>query len=475
MMKKLKRILLGMVGLGVVTGVGGWLWVWSWLNAELSKDALVRHIEKGCNCRAQIDDFTWSLATSPAKLELTKLQLAPRDSEADAGKPLAQRTALDPGAVQVIAEKALLEIDWSQLVLHRRLHIGRLALVGLFVREEVSKEGDSSLAMLLAKPVLPDAVVAANEPSIPLPKTPTTTPEIPATEVPDPPAETADAVNAGIAFVIDEAVLERAAFHINNRAAKTRTDISDLNLKLSHIDVDPTDLAQHNTCDVTASGKVVIEGRAKIGEVIKPVRLADLTLTSTGKIIPFDIARGELAPLTTLTIAVQKGSTLYGYDTIGNQLAKQKKTREMMQQLGIDILDVTAGGALQEDMTLQVKAKDGRFDVLADMHCVFPDYRLRLNSGSWFDGTADALSMGSVITLSPALGKRVIQGAQAKVGFLADTAAKVMNDGQGNVAIELNATGMVSKPEIKLGGKLGEIMENPMQALGSGLLQGLLK
>jgi hypothetical protein len=480
-MKSLKRILLALISLTIFAGLGTWWWASSWLNTELTKESLVQKIENATNCRAQIDDFQWSLASPPAKLRLTKLQLATRDSDSEMAKPLSQRAKLLPEAVQIMADSALLEIDWSDLLMHRRLHVGKLSIEGLFVRQEISKEGENSLATLFTKPQV-TAVVVENTDA-----TPPTTAEAPTKHTdkkasqktpsasPDATEKTsaADAARVGIAFVIDEAVLDRASFHIVNREAKTRTDINDLHLGLTQIDIDPTDLAHHNSCDVALSAKVIVEGRAKIGDEIKPVRMADLSFTSTGKLQPFDAELGELIPLTTLELALPKGAILGGHMTIGDTASKDKKFREMKDKFGFDISDIRIGGELQESMVVKLQSKAGRLDVLTDALFKFPEYTLAMKGGSWLDSGSDEQEMNLALTLSAPVAERIFTGAQQKVGDLSKLASQVFDDGEGHTVIELIGSGKLSKPEFKLGGKAGAI-QNALQGLGGGLLQGLL-
>src|SRR3569623_398313 len=93
-MKKLKWIVLSLSVLLLVGGVGGGLALKSWLGTVLTRESLVRQLESQWNCRADVTALTVSLWSSPARVEITNLNLAPRDAEADAETPLAARKPL---------------------------------------------------------------------------------------------------------------------------------------------------------------------------------------------------------------------------------------------------------------------------------------------------------------------------------------------------------------------------------------------
>ena len=142
----LKKIILiggGLCAVGAAS-VGGLRF---WLGKSLSKESLVSQMEKAWNCRAQIDDVKLVLAASPARLEITGCRIWLRDEEV--GKPLGQRTAREPGPISI--ETAVLEVKLEDLI-SKRLNVQQLTLSDVSVREEVDKEGNSSLGQNRRRP-----------------------------------------------------------------------------------------------------------------------------------------------------------------------------------------------------------------------------------------------------------------------------------------------------------------------------------
>ena len=343
-MKKLKWITLGLVALvGLVSVVGG-LVIKSRLDNLFTREAFVRQMETQWNCRADIGSLTVSLNSTPASIEIKNLVLAPRDADAENHTPLANRKPIPTGTGLVGAERAFLEINLGDLV-RQRLHIKRLTLSGVNARNDVSEERGNLLGVLFDRPVTKaeaESVASASAsppPSPPQPQAKAPVESHPDTASPAPsnppeaPTAIADAMPAkakkhatfqakelGLSVVIDEAKIERASFREVNHLVLSRTDVSDLNLTVKDVDVDPSDLSHHNQARMQLSAHIASKGRAKVGAATQnqDVKIADFTFEATSTVQPMDATTGEFIPTGTLDLKVQKGSTFGGVMTLGD-------------------------------------------------------------------------------------------------------------------------------------------------------------
>ena len=492
-MKKMKWILLTLAGLLAITGVGGAFVAKSWLATTLSRESIVHQLETQWNCRADIASVNVSLSTAPASIEIKTLALAQRDADAEANTPMANRKAVAPGSTMVSAERALLEIDLAELI-HQRLHIKRLTLSGVSVRNDVSEEKGNLLADLFSKPrsvtpppAPPKTVAVAPSPPIPTtppaaePKTP---PQASTAQAPEPSPEkspekpkhkAAFQANAlGLGVVIDEARLERGSFHEVNHVTLNRTDVSDLNFALTEVDIDPSDLAHHNRAKLQLTAHVQTKGRAKIGNATKnqDVDIADFTFDTNSAIQPIDAETGDLAPAGTLDLLLKKGSKFGGMPASelgGSALDGMKKN------WGLDLADLPIGGAILEDANVSVAILGPRVQFTKDARFVFADYAATLKTASWLNPAEDLIEMAIQLVPNDKLSTTLIDAANAKVGEgVVKFARQVLRDDQGHLAFDFVLSKRLTKPKMDIGGEAGTII-NAVKGLGGGLLKGLIK
>ncbi len=145
-MKKKASFTLG--GLVVVLGglvIGGQ----AWLKGRFQKDAVVQQLEQQWNCRAELDSSTATFLSSPARVELNGLKLAPPDAESQ--KPPGQRAPLDPKAVLASIDHTELSVELWDL-LHGQVNVKKLRFDGLGLKGEITDDGKSSLQALFSSP-----------------------------------------------------------------------------------------------------------------------------------------------------------------------------------------------------------------------------------------------------------------------------------------------------------------------------------
>lgn len=477
-MKRMKLIALGLAGVVTLGLAGGWLYVRSWLSSNLTADNVVQQIESQWNCRASVKELEASLFASPAHVKLTELVLGPRDGEMS--KPRAQRAPMRGALITV--HSAELEIDTSDL-LHQRLHIQKLHIQGIDVRDEVSPEGVSILNALFVKqaptptaPVIVTVPTPATAEAPPPTSVPTSSAPSPAVK---PSAKEPKAPHAEsplpFGIIADELLLEQGNAHLVNRQSKTTIDAKIARLRIGGVDLDASDLAHHNRCKVELAGHVTSSARKRVADAMTEVQLADIEFSGQGELHPIDATTGKFDPDAMLSLVVKKGSVLGGTTTIGEAAGKDKNFANMKNKFGIDLEDVKIGGELQADAVADARLHQGRLDFMQDLVFTFPDRKVLLHKGSWINGAHDEHEISLRLTPDKALADRITDGVSKKLGTgMTKLAVQIFNDGEDHLAFDIISTGKLSKPAFKLGGQAGSI-EQLLKGVGGDLFKGLFK
>lgn len=476
---RLLLMLLGLLLLAVIATplVGTW-----WLRRYINKERLVLETEKNINARVQLDDVTLTLFAWPPTLRLSGIQIAPRDSFV--GTPLAERPTLQDAPVKI--EMAYLELVPEEL--WRKQFFPRvLRIIGVDVRESVSPEQGSSLEKLFQPPEAPLVMTTDGVPkAVPLPSAPTVVQEsaepvvasVPQVDIP-----VRDRPRAA-RLALQEISIESAHFRISNQSADARFDgeISDFNLSLTEIDIDPEDLGGHNHLKARLSAKVVLDGVAQIGGRMQQVRFADMRVNGVGDVNPVNPATMTWSPSAMLKLVIDRGSVLGGHMTIGDAAGENL---DKLMKYGIDLRGIRIGGPLSQDLAVHVLAKDEQITFLDEAHLVLPDYAVTVKRDSWINFAKDDQGLLTRLYCGPALKEQVVRGVAAR--GLGDTISRMVVDGfsddQGRLSFDLTITGTLSHPKVKpdiqrrLEGLLGGDIEEKAKGLIDTFkgLKGLFK
>lgn len=510
-MKKLVRLLLILVGLFVLLLaasplIGAWL-----LRRYVDKEFLILQTEKSINARASLDDVTLTLFAWPPSLQLTGVKIAPRDQYA--GTPLAGRPALVDAPVQVAVAYAELEPEelWK-----RNFVPNVIRFVGVDVRESINPRDGSSLERLFLPPA-PEGLVAGVPPGPEVPRAIPVQPGQPLPQVPVDPAPPGQryypveqpgvAVQPGTTaqsnlpdqpvgesspakasrMALKEIRIEQGRFRITNETADARFDgdISDFNLTITNIDIDPEDIAHHNNITAQFDSHVVLDGVAKVNGQMQNVRFADMRLSGAGNVNPVDPRTMTWAPAAALKLVIKAGSTVGGHMTIGDAAGNNL---DKLLKYGVDLRAIRIGGALSQDLALSILSQDQTVRFLDEAHLALPDYEFTIKRDSWMDFAKDNQGLLTRLYCGEALKEQIVRGVAAR--GLGETLSRMvvsgLSDDRGRISFDLTITGSLSHPEVKpdiqlrleslLGNdvedKAKKLLEN--EAVG-GLLKGLLK
>lgn len=437
---------------------------WFTLKKLVTKESLIAQLEANLSCKATMESFDLSAFSFPAALKITKLNIMPSDA-----------AAVNTG---ITIDSLVLKVSLLDL-LSRRLTVDQLHISGVYVRDEISKEGKSPLSDLFRKPgkapvALPGTAMPSTQATEPV-ATPTPAPTAAGTQ-PVVEAE-ADSVpdSGGLSFSVKEALLDKTLIHIVDRKARNKRDIHDLRLRFYDVDVDPANLAAHNTCKVEVSGRAEVIGRKKVGDEGQDAQFANVTFKGSGVIHPFDANTGEPNPTAELEVVLAKDSLLGGHLTMGEAAGKDKSIKDLQKHLGVDLSGVTIGGQLQKDLTAKFKVSDTRVEWLQDARLEFPDYSIIMRKGSWSDSRDDDARMEIQFQPSEKITLDLIKGISGKYG---EGAAKTIQEAfklpEGGTGFDLILTGPLAKPSITPSPETVQRAINAVAGNSADLLKGLL-
>lgn len=437
-----------------------------WLQSYVSPDYLVKVTEQNCNCRAQLDSSTLTLFSWPPTLRLNGIKIAPRDEHV--GKPLSERPPLTTAPVSIdLAYAELLSND----ILERRITPNLIRFAGVEVHETLDPQAGSSLEKLFQPPPAPVAVVEPSDVPKAVPVAPAAVPaeSAPAAPAATPVAEAPAAAPKPERIPLREIRLEKAHIHITNKAVASQmeADISDLDLILNDINVDPSDLANHNHIHAELKAKIKVEGMAELGGTLKPVQFADVSIHGAGDVTPLEPTQMLWKPAAVLRLTFERGSTLGGHMTLGDAAGDQMAK---LLDNGLDFRSVRLGGTLAEDATASVSYDREMLYFREPVRIALPDFAFTVGQGAWINTVKDQQVMPLRVVFGPAVRDTLIQGINAKglPDFLTRSILSLISDEQGNPYIELTLTGSLSKPEPQ------HELVNKIKKIGGGALETLI-
>lgn len=446
-MKKLVRVGLIMAGAAGVALAGG---VW-WVKGQLSREAVERQLQAVCGGRVSLGASELEVWGSPARWKLSDLKVfatVGRDGKAEA-----------PTEPVVSLREAVLEVSLGSLM-SGTLDVQRLNLDGLSVEEYVSPEGVSDLKLVMAKPKA-DAKSTVEEVKEAEPKV---------EKVQKAGVAEFKAEQLGFTLRVREARVSNGQLFIHNRVNKTKTRLEGLQFALTDIDVDPANLAAHNTVKMALEMKLTLEGRGKVAGEMTDVTFAKLDVSGNGKMQPFEEKTGVWSPVSEWELSLAKGSVLAGYMTMGQASADAAKK---MKDFGLDLSDLPMGGELLEAAVLKMAFSENRLLVREDARFQMPEYEVRMAKGSWVNSAEDAQDLVIRLVCGEELQRRLREG-MLKSGLpekMADSVVKAfLDETSGRLSFDVRAGGKMTRPEVKPA--WDKALERAIQG---GAIEGLLK
>lgn len=484
----LKRLLL-FVGLPLALAVAlvagfGWLAL-----RQFTPDNVVRELEALCNARVQLEGCSLSLFSSPAKLELNGLQFHPRDAEADGATPPATRPPIKITNTYLRMRRGVVEADLAALLLRREVRVRSLHVEMGDVKCDILPSGGNSLRALFRSPATvggkPNpalAALAVSAAAVAEAATAATNPSTAPSTSADGNAEaTADeedlADNGPIpefharelrgAIAIDRISFVDGRIRARNRKSRAVTELNQMHLEVTGLEVDPARLDQVNRGTVGFRSRVWIDGGRK-----NPGRVAELQIGVRGTVTPFDAATGVLQPDFVFTTDVARGATLRSLPA----LEKIEKNLARARRAGLKFDAFATAPVLAEDVTLHFRLRENSLALTQPARLDFTDYALALDSGSALDLATDTHRLKASWIASQAISDRALGGAQDFLASLGEDAAaelrRLLIDPlvrDGRLHMEFTSRGDLAKPDVRVAHPLQDVTDQLKDA-GRGLL-----
>ncbi len=489
-MKKFIRLLLFLLGLLVLLAVAAPLAGAYILRRYVNKELIVLETEKNINARVELNDVTLTIFAWPPSLRLSGVKIGPRDQYA--GTPLEARPLMKNAPVHIemayaeLVPKALLSGQFFPRVLR---------FVGVEVHERISPQEGSALeklfqpppeklAALQAEADVPRAIPVQTPPSVSVePAAPGPVAIVPPAPAATP-VETSDESSRAGRVMLQEISIEQGHFVISNEGTDSRfnAEISDFSLVLTGIDIDPADIANHNTLHARLSAQAVVDGAAQIGGRMQQVQFASMKLHGEGDVNPVDPNTMLWAPAAVLNLVIDRGSSIGGHMTIGDAAGQEL---DKLMKYGVDLSAIRIGGVLAQDVNVSVLFRNESIRFLGDTLFALPDYEFTIKKESWMDFANDQQGLLTRLSCGEALKEQIVRGVANR--GLGETISRMVvgafSDDRGRVAFDLSITGPLSRPQVKpdiqnrLEGILGGDIEDKAKGLINNFkeLKGLFK
>lgn len=486
-MKKFIRLLLFLLSLLVLLAVAAPLAGAYILRRYVNKELIVLETEKHINARVHLDDVTLTIFAWPPSLRLAGVKIGPRDQYA--GTPLEARPPMTNAPVRI--DMAYAELV-PEALMSRQFFPRVLRIVGIEVRERISPQEGSALEKLFQPPADKLAILqaAGDVPrAIPVPTPPPVavepaTPPGPVAIAPPAPVATQQEPSRAERIALQEISIEQGHFVITNEGTDSRfnADISDFSLVLTGIDIDPADLANHNSVHARLSAKAVVDGAAQIGGRMQEVQFADMRLRGEGLVNPVEPTTMMWSPAAQLNLIIDHGSSIGGHMTIGDAAGQEL---DKLMKYGVDLSAIRIGGVLAQDVNVSVLFRNESIRFLGDTLFALPEYEFTIKRDSWIDFAKDQQGLLTRLSCGPALKEQIVRGVASR--GLGETVSRMVvgafSDDRGRVAFDLSITGSFSHPQVKpdiqnrLEGILGGDIEDKAKGLIKNFkeLRGLFK
>lgn len=277
-------------------------------------------------------------------------------------------------------------------------------------------------------------------------------------------------------LAIKEVSISNGFFENIDMEKGTNVIFRDLNVALTDIDIVPTALALHNSCELSMKSAIKVEKTEKK----KLVTVADFTVEAKGKARPFDPASGLWSPDLMLEILLKKGGLLGG-TPLGKQLSK--KDAKKVAEYGISLDGISIGGTLTEDIDARIHVVRGnKIMIDGDTRFAFPQYELTMLDNSWFNAPEDLINARAKLVVSPELTTKILGdaktvltkefGAETLVDAGVDIIGATLMDDQKRLALAFRAKGKMSDPDVSLDTVLSDLKDKLKDA-GKNFLKGL--
>lgn len=442
----IKKIGIGVGGLLVVLIIFLIIGLLS-LGSFVTPEFLVKQIESSLNVRANVKKVNINLFSALSGISIEGIQLDKRDSVADAGTPLSERSELKSALISL--EKVDLGISFGA-ILKKEFRLDKLVLVDPAISLVLFENGSNNLSPLFTPPV---TVNGAPNPAL--------SPEALEKIKQDAklPAESESKEPFSIktlpvSISMGELGIKNGSFLITMKKTSQVIQLNSTNIILNNLDIVPKDLDNHNSVNLDLAFDLTVLGANK-------KEASKFILESGGKIIPFDKNSGQVNPAIVHDITIREGSFISGFaafDSLAGSLP-------ILNSLNIKMDKLAERAELTKDVNAKLGYSKGRVSFIDSPNFPTKNYDLKIESGTWIQVTNNTHSMKAKILATKEESKKAIDGIDrslAQAGKGVDTSeikkqilGKLI-DGD-RIALPFRSTGNIKSPNVTLGVELPSI------------------
>ncbi len=446
-MKKIIYAVGGLFGLLIAVLILALVFAGSFLTNEF----LVKQIESAINVRANVDKVNINLFSALSSVEVEGIQLAYRDNVANQGTPLAERKPIQSAVISI--GKA--DIKLSLLgILMKKFELKKLVIEEPKVSFVMFESGGNNLTPLFKAPATvngepnpalsPEAIAerkkeeeearaaALNEPSQPF-------------SIKDIPI----AIEMGLVGV------KKGDVQVTMKKTGQVIKIQALDFELKDIDIDGSDLKEHNHIGINLDADVFVIGRSKN-------EAAKFILETKGDLQPFVVESGLVNPTVTYNVTMVEDSFVSGFaafDALAGELP-------LLNQAGLKLDKLKEKAVLKKDVSFKVSYNNGKITFLDEPTFPTKNYDLQINKGSYLVITNNSHELKMGLLYDEEESKKSIAGVDAKI--------KEATKGQGDpkelrnkllgniikgdrINIPFKTYGDLRNPSVQLGVDIGSI------------------
>ncbi|MEM0968692.1 MAG: hypothetical protein AAGJ31_05030, partial [Verrucomicrobiota bacterium] len=191
--------------------------------------------------------------------------------------------------------------------------------------------------------------------------------------------------------------IEDATITATIAESNTTVQIHEGILIFSDVDVDPSNLEEHNAANVDLSAWIAVDSFEK------DKRYLDLWLDGTGAVQPFSAESGELYPSFTAAVTVRKDSWIDALPVIDDM----EELLIEMTDYGVDLEGVRLRGDFSEDTTASFNATRESVKMTSDFMVPIDENFLVLEEGSWVNSGKNDHNFGLTFIGSESLTRKV--------------------------------------------------------------------
>ena len=357
-MKKILIIGGAVFGVILLLLIGASLYVASLID----EDFLVEQIEANLNCRAAVQELDVGLFGAVSSIKLRGVAIGPRDADANNAVPQSERTSEIRRIIS--ADEIELSLRFWPL-LSKRLEVESFIIDGLGLNLTLFANGTNNLKPLFTTPRL---VNGERNPALDPP------PPEEAEEAAGP--RTADAPFSAkdlpIAANLERVGVTNGTVTVDLRQDRQTINVSELNLLLTDIDIEPTDLPNHNSADLSFDANISVKNARGVETLL-------LLVDSSGEIVPFDAQNGQVNTSIVYSLTILENSTLHSFAVL-DRLAGALPA---LAQAGLEMDKLAEKAVLQENVDVVVSYGNGLVTLLNDPRFPTRNYDFALAKDSW--------------------------------------------------------------------------------------------